>query len=269
MALEMSGIMVDLSSGKVRQTADIIRFDFRDETDEFFTNLGITKNDYIEGGLFEYLIKLNDGYYYTKAISEFHLCNEIIGRLLCNRLSLVTTTLDLLNENGILRMISPNFRKKEFEYRILEESFFPSIDLFSIDKLITIPKDYQIEQLKLITIDLAMQQWDRHPLNMEEVIINGNIHLAPVIDFSFSFLDFPGYSYNNPYVALPKKIKDIDKFLNAFPDAYKFFEDIFSLDASDLIFYIEEDYPIIVEDDVVSEYIEVTAKNQKILDKIR
>ena len=62
-----------------------------------------------------YLIELSDGYYYAKKKDEVKICNEIVGRYLCNKLGLETTSLDLLLDRDKLKMVTPNYRKEELK----------------------------------------------------------------------------------------------------------------------------------------------------------
>lgn len=114
---------------------------------------------------------------------------------------------------------------------------------------------------------MMMEQTDRYGCNMEEVIENDKKNLAPVIDFSLSFDFFT--RYHNPYVNIPKTVKSLDKFLDIFPEAYPYFSSIFETDASELVSYIEDSYPIKIESKIVKTYKEITDKNQKILRKLK
>ena len=99
---------------------------------------------------------------------------------------------------------------------------------------------------------MMMEQWDSH--NMEEVIVNNSVHLTPVIDFENSFFYNPFYNYYNPYVNIPKDYINISRFLNDFPGAYKYFLEVFDVDAEELVNYIEATYPIKVPLEVKEKY---------------
>ena len=262
--------MIDLTSDKIRR--DIVKKDFFDEDETFFRKLNITKERYEKYfGLYNFLIQLSDGYYYTKNIKyEFRLCNEIVGRFLCSRVGLETTPLELLVDKDAIKIVTPNYRKEELTY------LYPKDDLdllyshnYKINKLNMLPKNYQKEQYKLIALDMMMEQWDRHSHNMEEVIINDEIHLAPIIDFERSFDYTPLYNYFNPYLNLPKDFENISRFLGDFPDAYQCFLDAFSVDIDEIIEYIENNYPIKVDNKIKEIYSHYTSKNQIILKLVR
>lgn len=255
--------MIDLTSDKIR--TDIIRRKFKSKT--VFRDLNITKSDYKER-LQKYLIELSDGYYYAKTVNEKELCNEIVGRYLCRKISLQTTTLELLLDQKTLKLITPNYKKKSKVYVTPEDdiNMVCSKEL-RVDKLFSLSDNYQEEQLKLIAIDMMMEQTDRYSFNMEEIFEGHIKHLAPIIDFAMSF-DFSN-KYHNPYVNIPKNVVSIDRFLNIFPNAYDYICSMFSTDTEELIHYIEENYPIKVSKSTEESYQEIIANNKLILSKIK
>lgn len=261
--------MIDLTSNKIR--IDIVKRKFFNEDDAFFNKLNITRSDYASPlGLHMYLRELSDGYYYTKKVSEFQLCNEIIGRYLCKKIGLNTTSLDLLLDEGKIKIATPNYKMEGLKYNI------PKTDtdmLFShhynIKKLTLLSKAYQQEQYKLIALDTMMEQCNRSGMNMEEVICSHSIHLTPIIDFEKSFPYDPYFIYDNPYVCIPKNVTTIDSFLNDFPDVYQYIFEMFEIDYEELTSYIETVYPIKIADEIKEKYYKVTSKNQKILQQLR
>lgn len=258
--------MIDLTSDKIR--TDIVRKNFYFLDDSFYRKLNITRNFYEKYlGRYNYLIELRDGYYYTKEIAEGKLCNEIVGRYLCNKISLETTSLELLLDLDDLKIVTPNYRKEDKIYiRPEDDKKVIYSSGLNVEKLFLLDERYQEEQFKLIAIDMMMEQTDRYGCNMEEIIEGLKKHLAPVIDFSLSFDFFT--KYHNPYVNIPKTVKSLDRFLDIFPEAYPYFSSIFQTDAKELIDYIEENYPIKMELIIEEKYKEVTDKNQKILRKL-
>ena len=261
--------MIDLTSDKIR--TDVIRSNFFNEDDSFFDKLNITRKSYNSPlGLHMYLRELSDGYYYAKKVSELELCNEIIGRYLCNRIGLETTELDLLLDENIIKIVTPNYRKQNLKYQCQKDD---ADKLFShkydVKRLNILPKSYQKEQYKLISIDMMMEQWDRHSKNMEEVIVDDSLHLIPIIDFEKSFFPNPYFVYDNPYVSLPKDFINIDSFLNGFPKAYRYFLEVFDIGVDELVSYIESNYPIKVSDEIKERYKRTIYRNQKILKTIR
>ena len=261
--------MINLTSDKIR--TDVVRRDFFNEDDVFFDKLNITRKSYNSPlGLHMYLIELSDGYYYAKKKDEVKICNEIVGRYLCNKLGLETTSLDLLLDRDKLKMVTPNYRKEELKYQYQKDDADKLFKhQYDIERLKILPKAYQTEQYKLIAIDMMMEQWDRHGKNMEEVIVGDSLHLTPVIDFENSFSLNPCFVYDNPYVTLPKDFTNIDRFLTDFEESYRYFLEVFDVEVDELISYIENNYPIEVPDKIKEIYDKTISKNQKILKAIR
>ena len=261
--------MIDLTSDKIR--TDVIRKDFFNEDDSFFEKLNISRKRYDEPlGLHMNLRELSDGYYFVKHATEFQICNEIAGRHLCNKVGLETTALDLLLDDNKLKVAIPNYKDLKLTYQYKTYNFDVYLNhRYYVSDLVILPKAYQKEQYKLISIDMMMEQFYRNGYNMEEVIVNNSIHLSPIIDFARSFDCNPFYDYYNPYVSIPKSVWGIDRFLNDFPKSYQYFIDIFNTSADELIEYIESNYPIKVKDEIKESYGRVISKNQKILKHIK
>ena len=255
--------MIDLTSDKIR--TDIVKNKL-----SFFAKLYLTKTNYANSLGCKYLMKLSDGYYYVKKVNELELCNEIVGRYLCAKVGLETTTLELLLDKNEIKIATPNYRKQNLKYKNpTDDEILAFSNQYNVSKLKLLPKSYQKEQFKLIALDVMMEQTDRYGRNMEEVIYKNTLHLASIIDFARSFEFVPFYVYNNPYVSIPKNVESIDRFLNAFPSSYQYFIDVFNTSADELIEYIESNYPIKVDDEINEKYKKMVSKNQKILRKIK
>ena len=259
--------MIDLTSDWIR--TNVVRRKFFDEDEEFFKKLNITKDSYTSPlWLHIYLIEFSNGYYYAKSKPEVQICNEIVGRYLCNRIGLETTFFDLLLDVNKLKIVTPNYRKQNLKYNNQTDDkilFFSN--QYNVNKLKLLPKSYQKEQLKLIVLDIMMEQTDRFGRSMEEIIDKNIIHLTSVIDFARSFDVVSFNFYYNPYISIPKNVENIDRFLNDFPDAYKYFLEIFSIVTEELVSCIEATYPIKVGDEFKENYDRVVSENKKILKK--
>ena len=153
--------MIDLTSDKIR--TDVIRSNFFNEDKLFFEKLNITRKSYTSPlGLHIYLRELSDGYYYAKKKDEDKICNEIVGRYLCNKIGLETTDLELLLDDDKLKIVTPNYRKQNLKYQCQKDDADKLFrHQYDIRRLSILPKAYQKEQFKLISIDMMMEQWDR------------------------------------------------------------------------------------------------------------
>ena len=226
--------MIDLTSDKIR--TDVVKNKL-----SFIEKLYLTKTNYANSLGCKYLMKLSDGYYYVKKVNELELCNEIVGRYLCAKVGLETTDLELLLDKNVIKIATPNYRKQNLEYNNPTD-----------DEILAFSNQYNVSKLKLLP---------------EEIIDKNIIHLTPVIDFARSFGVVSFNFYYNPYISIPKNVENIDRFLNDFPDAYKYFLEIFSIVTEELVSCIEATYPIKVEDEIKENYDRVVSENQKILKK--
>lgn len=181
--------MINLTSDKIR--TDVVRRDFFNEDDSFFNKLNITRKSYNSPlGLHMYLIELSDGYYYAKKKDEVKICNEIVGRYLCNKLGLETTSLDLLLDRDKLKMVTPNYRKEELKYQYQKDD---------ADKLFK--HQYDIERLKILPKDFT--NIDRF-LNVFEESYRYFLEVFDVeVDELISYIE------NNYPIEVPDKIKEI------------------------------------------------------------
>lgn len=255
--------MIDLTSDKIR--TDIVKNRL-----SCITKLYLTKINYANSLGCKYLMKLSDGYYYVKKVDELQLCNEIVGRYLCAKVGLETTDLVLLLDKNVIKIATTNYRKQNLKYNNpTDDTVLAFSNQYNVSKLKLLPKSYQKEQFKLIALDIMMEQTDRFGRNMEEIIDKNIIHLTPVIDFARSFGVVSFNFYYNPYISIPKNVENIDRFLNDFPDAYKYFLEIFSIGTEELVSCIETTYPIKVEDEIKEAYDKVISKNKSLIKSLR
>lgn len=216
-----------------------------DYSEDYFINeLGISKWEYLN--LYkDYLIEQDGKYYFTKKIDNEFLYNEIIGRYLCSKINLNTTDL-IIKHKGLFKskILTPNYHNKDyinfrpednFEYKMRVESFndryFSCLDASLQDDL-----------LKLLAIDLMMEQIDRYARNMEVFVIDDTLRLAPIIDFELAFYNDRKFTYFNPYILIRKDVRVLDKFYDKYPEGYNYFETIFNTSTNELIDYSKDEY---------------------------
>lgn len=239
--------------------------DFSEE--EFLDELGFSKWEYLNR-FKDYLIEKDSKYYFMKKVSNIYLYNEIIGRYLCNKINLNTTDL-LVERKGIFRnaILTPNYRDKDYAYyrprdnfeygmrtRNFNDSYFKDLD--------TPLKD---DVLKLLAVDLMMEQTDRYSRNMEVSILGDERRLAPVIDFELSFNNNSKFTYFNPFILINKNIKSLDKFYECYPEGYKYLDTIFKVTAGELIDYINDEYKLKVKRLVKKDIYCTVKRNQNII----
>ena len=251
----------------------IIKTDFSEYTNkDFIERINITKNQY-EQLLKRYLVLMKDGYYYEKKLEKEALCNEIIGRYICNKVNLETTKIEILKEEGSLYdVVTPNYRKSSFSY-IEEEDKFEfglKVSLFNDEYFDFLSNALKKDILKLTALDLMMEQTDRYARNMElSISKSGSIRLAPVIDFEFAFETLDPYKYTNPYLAIEKTEEALFSFCNKYPSFFPYLDKTFSIVAEELFSYLASDYDLKTEWPYHHFVVKTIEKNQKILKRIR
>ena len=223
----------------------IIERDFKSYTEQdFIEKIGITKQQY-DDILENYLVLMEDGYYFHKEIGEGLLINELIGRYLCHKVDLATTGIEILNEEAcFFAVATPNYREKWFTYLEPKDNFEygEKISDFNDEFFKDLPSSLKIDLLKLISVDLMMEQIDRYARNMEVFIDFDNLRLAPIIDFELAFYNQRRFTYFNPYILIRKNVRVLDSFYDKYPEGYNYFVKIFETGTNELIDYVMDEY---------------------------
>lgn len=252
---------------------DFIEEDLLNYTDEYLKNeICITRDEYLRY-LEGYIIRMSDGYYFSKDVTLNELCNEIIGRYLCEKINLDTTCLEIWSEEDeYYQILTPNYRKRGYFYTKPDDNFEfgQYIETFDDSIFRQLDKKHQNDLLKLMAVDMMMEQEDRYSRNLEEYIVGNNVRLTPVIDFAIAFSNIKNhYTYFNPYILINKSAKTMDSFLNKYPNGYLYFKNIFDTTCDELFEHIEKEYEI-KPSNHVKKYINSTIKrNHKVLEKLK
>ncbi len=226
-------------------------------------NLNITLKDF--EALQYYLLKMSDGYYYSKPVDNDELCNEIIGRYLCRSIDLDTTSLEIIKKIATgYRIITPNYRKPKLQYFLPQDNFFfgDYTEYFDDKYFKDLPPSLKHDVMKMLAVDIAMEQTDRYARNMEVYLNTSNEqHLSPAIDFVYAYENYEGYIYFNPYLIVNKKKDALFKLCNKYPDLYPYLEKLFSLEIEELL----SDLSLydIMPSNKLNKSIKITAENNK------
>ena len=226
---------------------NIIKDNLEEYSDNFFLeNIGITKREYMDR-LKDYLIEINRDYFFQKEVSKVDIFNEIIGRYLCNKISLETTDLKVIKKNIITyKIITPNYRSNKYIYFKPEDNFEYGqyVEHFNDRYFKNLEEIHKEDLFKLLAVDLMMEQEDRYARNMEEYYPNNTIRLAPIIDFSNSFINYKNFTYFNPYILIKKDIRSLDLFYEKYPEGYQYLKDIFETDYEELVDFLKSNYEL-------------------------
>ena len=246
---------------------NIIKENLDEYSDRFFQeNIGISKNEYIDY-LRDYLIEINGDYFFQKEVSKVDAFNEMIGRYLCNKIYLETTDLKVIKKNIITyKIITPNYRSNNCIYFKPEDNFEYGeyVEYFNDRYFKNLEDVHKDDLLKLLAVDLMMEQEDRYARNMEQYY-NKNIRLAPIIDFSNSFIDYRGFTYFNPYILIRKDIKSLDMFYNKYPKGYEYFKDIFETGYEELEEFLKNNYGLKLKYSPKTRIVNTVKRNKELI----
>lgn len=242
-----------------------------DYSDDYFKeHLGISKREY-NTYYKKYIVNINGNYFFKKKVNKLQIQNEIIGRYLSRKIELETTDLKILSNNLLsYTIITPNYRNKDYEYTFSRDHFTIDSKTKNFDDtyLRGLDKDLKDDVLRLIALDLMMEQKDRHSLNTECRTKNGITTLAPIIDFEASFLNEDKYIYYNPYILLRKSIEALDNFYNKYPNGYHYLEKLFSITSEEIFDCVESNYHIKTKTLIKKDITNTIKKNNKIINEL-
>ncbi len=232
----------------------------------------------------DYIIKIDDNYYYYKAINQSEMINELIGSYLSKEIGLEAVDYKIGIYNNELYALSELFYEQDYMYDncfsyyntysdnelSLFERIISKIYLNNHKVLDKISNKNMLDNiLKLISIDLKMGQLDRHNMNLTLKISkeNSELNLAPVYDFSKSY-ENQFYFYNNPFIILRLNKFSLSSFYSKYPHIEKYINILKNIKIDDILSQIELDNDITISDSKRISYIEKDKFYNKILKKI-
>ena len=229
--------------------------------------IGISKREYFDI-LKDYLIEINGEYFFQKEVSYVDVVNEIIGRYLCHKINLRTTSLKVVRKSLITyKIITPNYRSNKYIYFKPEDNFEYGeyVENFNDRYFKNLEDVHKKDLYKLLAVDLMMEQEDRYARNMEEYYPNNTIRLAPITDFSNTFINYKNFTYFNPYILIRKDLRSLDLFYNRYPEGYKFFKDIFETDYEEIEEYLKTRYSLVPRNSVKKNVINTMKRNKELI----
>ena len=166
---------------------------------------------------------------------------------MCRKINLDTTDL-IIDKKGFFSniMLTPNYHSKDYDYYRPRDNFDEEMEVRCFNDICfeKLEKPLKDDILKLIALDMMMEQIDRYSRNMEIAIINNVDRLAPIIDFELSFNNNKDYIYFNPYIIIRKDVRSLDAFYTKYSEGYKYLEIMFKVSASELFDYVLEEYEL-------------------------
>ena len=268
-------------------TSDIKDFTKKPLDKDEITSLHIPPN---KAKIRSRIVKINEKYYYSKMVSSPEMLNELIGSFLAKQLNLEAVDYQIGIYKGDLYALSelfydenhiyPRFAQHFSETEKNQIEFLKSAGLGelylkqpNISKLVN---DEQLANkiLKLIALDLKMEQTDRHSENvmLRKKIKTGTLDLAPIFDFGNSYFEktkYPDkYFYDNPFIIVRKNKLSLNALSRQNPEIIDFARTLIDIPIEDVLTEIEKEKQITIPDETKLFYKKKDEQYTKVLQKL-
>ncbi len=198
---------------------------------------------------------------------EIRFLNELIGELLANYLQIDSVHYKIAERNGSIGLLSENFIKDSQQYFFMDDlrllsNFNNDSNLTKIYKHCKDDKNYRelvSEIMKLVAIDLYMNQQDRNITNIQFTKIDGNLHLTPLYDFEEAVMSPYDEEYSSAFMGF--NIMELYKY----PELQKFIGDLYKINIGHILEQIEDEKKILIPKDVKQTYTNFVSERRKAL----
>jgi len=221
----------------------------------------------------------NNWYYYKKIKNDKMLINELLGVEIAKFFdkSTVEYKVGTKNVDNQLKycLLSQNFRKKEYEYMLVDELEIPNYEaatdsLINLENLRDLCKsagEYNIlllEIFKMFVIDFYSDQEDRKTPNfMFE--IKEDINLATLYDYADSFNNGDAKEIRNMLYFSDITSNSTLELLQNHLVFYKLLKKILSINIEELLKRISEQKNLSISSDLKEEYIAFDQKRKQLI----
>ena len=225
--------------------------------------------------------RINEGLYFKKQECVLYFVNELIGRMLSNKLDLDAITYVIASRvtklpKGPIKtdygVASPDFKEEDWVYFNPQETFGLHTFLEYINYLTKDSSSLMNSLSKLFAIDIYSGQTDRYGQNIIFKKQKGKVLLAPAFDFERSFINlFDGndHVYENGYNCSFFSIEcdELKDYFKVIPNLETYITKLLSLSMSELLEEIEDMYKIIIPTELKDYYGAYVEENTKSLIK--
>jgi hypothetical protein len=190
-------------------------------------------------------------YYYIKDILNY---NEIIGEIIADSLNLDSAHYEIGKYKRKNKYMTENFKKPGKEYlKIYQTELNNRKDILDI-----VNNDLKHDLLKMYALDIFMMQTDRCNVNLMFVKENNKLRLAPLYDYSYSYLDLAlGFiAYRNCIRNVYMTENAIGRFMNDYPEIVKYMNII-----------LNKDYLTLLKNELLKYEIELSKKEEKNIER--
>ena len=208
---------------------------------------------------------LHDGiwYYYKRFYNldnglsdEIMFINELIGEILANKLEVPVVHYMIAELRNTIGLISQNFHQNGQDYYFMKNlqilsSFYDDRNIANLRRFCKDDDNYReliCEVLKLVAIDLYMNQQDRNFSNIQFTRRNGELHLTPLYDFEESFDDPLEEYYHSALLGIA--VEDLERY----PQLNQFLDILFASTIRTVLEQIEDERKILIPQGIKDRY---------------
>lgn len=230
-------------------------------------------------------VNIDGTWYYFKDFNLYydpakHFLNELIGEVLANLLELSTIQYNIgnvLTDDGKEKyvLLSKSFREHGYKYLLPEQVFDRNcINLRNLElirencKTNNKYRELVSQLLKMVVLDVYMNQEDRTVNNLLFKKRSRIITLAPLYDYEESFDEYDDdkpFTYKTPILGL--NLNDINE-INKFPELKELFSFFITLDIEDILDNVANKHKINIPESQRSQYRQHDAHMKKVLSRI-
>lgn len=212
-----------------------------------------------------------DMWYLKRRNNMLNIINELLGEYLSLYMNLPSIRhLLLLDKNRIIGVVSKNFREKDVEYvkaNCLDYDEHKRINKILLSRSTIFNKSRKREMYNYIIRNFYANQCDR----MHNVLCYykfKGIYLAPLYDYEMSFISSSDDRIIDPYfMGIDITASFLSRLLNFDANMESSVSKIMDFDMKKSLGYLEEQYKIIIPDDMRKYYIDFDVDRKKIIDE--
>ncbi len=224
------------------------------------------------------VVNVDNSIFYTKALGNYRMINELIGSHLAHKLDLDTVDYEIGKTSTGFHALSKPFYEEGYQYDFFKDYFhlsnFPRRDILTYINpfssfcrtegldIIKGTKMYE-SALKLIAIDLKMAQVDRHSGNLQVKYDDKEVSLAPIYDYSESYLMGDSSTiYRSSLIFIKKNRASLEELIKRHPQLLEYLSYLLSLPIDVILTEIGDEKDIEFTGNEMSRYI----KSQRLIE---
>lgn len=225
------------------------------------------------------VVNIDNAIFYTKALGNYRMINELIGSHLAHKLDLDTVDYEIGKTSTGLHALSKPFYEEGYQYDFFKDYFHLSnyprrtilyrlnpFSSFCRTEGLDLLRDTEMYEsaLKLTAIDLKMGQVDRHSGNLQVKYDDTSVSFAPIYDYSESYLMGDVYPiYRSSLVFIRKNRASIEELIRRHPKLLEYLSYLLSLSIDEILTEIGDEKDIEFTGDEMMRY----TKSQRLIER--